>query len=386
MHHPNENSHLNFVPEDIDQSVLSPLDRHALTKAAGNAPSVKVSLSKPKKTTPQLIELITEDNLKKLKGDDYLNKIHVGHTETPVQRITKRLTQNGGRHRKLHVLPTDYLSQLAKLAQIFPNFKNVIDYLHQEFVKFERYGYSKAAWQTPILLLGAPGVGKTHFATQMTEFLSLTFEKFDFSMPQANFSLVGLDRGYSEANEGHIFNLLVNSEYANPVLFIDEVDKCGDERHAPNKILLTLLEKEAANQFKDLFIKAPINAQHINWIFTANYEANIPKEILSRMMVFHIDAPIKEQAKIIAQSVFDKVCSQYEKYPKHSPEAIKLSDTVLEKLSRVSNPREMRKVLEGAIGKAAIADRVEIKPCDLNILKIEKSDKKYPIGFHPTIH
>ena len=327
--------------------------------------------------SPRMVELVSDEGLLKISGDAFLNLID-DYKNSPAKELVHKIL-NLGATRQLKTLNPDFTTQLQNLADEFPNFNEVIHHIRLEFMKSNVLGYSEVVWQTPILLLGAPGVGKTHFANRLSTLLDVSCKKIDFSVTQAHFSLIGQDRGYADACEGEVFNLLTASEYANPIIFIDELDKCvGDSRYKPSNVLLTLLEKESARKFEDSFIRAPINASHINWIFTANDLSKIPREIQSRLLQFEIKAPTREQCKIIAQNIFSDMCKQYERFPK---EHRTLSNDVLEVLAKI-NPRELRKLLSTALGQAVSNNRVEILPCDLLIK--EHKTKRTSMGFYPV--
>ena len=316
------------------------------------------------------VEIITEDNVNKIANDSILVK-------SDDVTLLEKICDGGGRFRKLQTLGSTYEEVLDRMLEDFPNFEEVIEYLRGEFIKTYLLKNKEVSWVTPILLLGVPGVGKTEFARSMCELFDLKKFMCDFSISQASFGLSGIDRGYADASTGEVFKNLMEGEYANPVFFIDEVDKTDrDERYSPIKILYSLLEKKSAAQFVDTYIKSPIDASHINWIFTANDMQEFPAALQSRMKTFEIDEPDEIQSRRIAQNIFNSICMNYEKYPKSQ-----LSDEVLDVLVQ-QGPRSTKQILNTAIGKAAKAGRTEILTCDLEVAV--KPQKKRTIGFINT--
>ncbi len=172
-----------------------------------------------------------------------------------------------------------------------------------------------------------------------------------------------------------MFDALVNGDYANPVIVVDEIDKAGsDTQYDPLGSLYTLLEHDTATEFVDEFVEVPIDASDVVWIATANDAHSIPSPILNRMNVYAIDPPDHEGSRRIARCIYDELRSEHawgQAFP------VELSDESLDRLARLK-PREMRRVLLAAFGTAKLAGRNEVQPDDITE---ERAAKKSRIGF-----
>ncbi len=253
-----------------------------------------------------------------------------------------------------------------------PNFSEVIDDLRKQMA-LAIFGNEPMNF-TPILLLGEPGLGKTHFAKCVARMLGTGFEFISMNSLTAGWILSGASSQWNNAKPGKVAQSLVNGEFANPVLALDEVDKCGgDSRYDPMGALYGLLERETAEHFKDEFIEIEMDASHILWIATANDESAIPEPILNRMNVYFIDRPDSSGAVKIALAVYRDILSDHNWGFPDEPE-----ERVLAMLSEIP-PRDMRKILIDAFGNARLEGRDRLIAKDLDIEKATR--RKSRMGF-----
>ena len=181
----------------------------------------------------------------------------------------------------------------------------------------------------------------------------------------AGWVLTGASAQWHNARPGKIAQTLIEGEYANPVVVLDEVDKAGgDARYDPMGALYTLLERDTALHFKDEFIDVDMDASHILWVATANDDSSIPEPILNRMNVYEIDRPDAEGSRRIALSVYREILDAH-RWP-FPPEP---SESVLDKLAAIP-PRDMRKLLLDAFGTAQLAGRDHLVPEDIDSRKL----------------
>ena len=227
----------------------------------------------------------------------------------------------------------------------------------------------------PILLLGDPGIGKTHFAKQLARLLGTAYQYVAMSSLTAGWILSGASSQWKNAKPGKVFDALVNGSYANPVIAVDEIDKAsGDSQYDPLGALYALLEHDTAQTFIDEFAEIPINAGHVIWIATANDERSIPEPIMNRMNVYEIPPPDREGSRRIAQSIYDEIRSAHGWGQRFLAE---LGGAALDALSQAS-PREMRRAILNGFGSARIAGRDHIGVDDI---RLDYNSRRKPIGF-----
>jgi ATP-dependent Lon protease len=264
------------------------------------------------------------------------------------------------------------LPSMAHLYDELPNFHEVLDDLKRQLALCAD---SRDALEiTPMLLLGPPGVGKTHFAREVSQLLGTGLGFISMSSMTAGWVLSGASSQWKGARPGKVFETLVDGQYANPVMVVDEIDKSGGEHaYDPLGSLYSLLEHDTAGSFTDEFAEVPIDASQVIWVATANDVRGIPDPILNRMNVFDIDMPDEAAARKIAAKLYRSICADHDWGKRFDPEP---SDEVLGELSHCA-PREMRRALMTAFGNARLDKRYTIETRDLP----DQSGRKQTMGF-----
>ena len=260
---------------------------------------------------------------------------------------------------RFQVKPSGVPDMAALYAQL-PNFGDALDDVKRHVALSQdcRDGLEV----TPMLLLGAPGIGKTHFARKLAELLGTGMNLVPMSSMTAGWLLSGSSSQWKGAKPGKVFEALVDGQYANPVIVVDEIDKASaDAQYDPLGALYGLLEHDTAQNFTDEFAEVAIDASQVIWIMTANDERGIPEPILNRMNVYEIEAPSPEAARQIARNLYGAIRSDHGWGTHFTPEP---SDDLLDQLA-VLAPREMRRALMTGFGNARLAGRGEIGVADL---------------------
>ncbi len=288
------------------------------------------------------------------------------HNGLLIKTYGKMKTKGGTR---LVVKPSN-ADALNEVSENCPNFSEVVQDL-KKYIALALDG-SKPLTFMPILLLGDPGVGKTHFAKLLADALGTSAAFCSMATTSASWILTGSASTWSGSHHGKIAQTLIDEEVANPLMVLDELDKAQSGQYDPIGALYQLFERETAANFIDEFLDIPFDASAILWVATANSAQSIPDPILSRMAVYDIPVPSPAQARFIAIRVYRNLIAENEW--KFSPD---LPDSILELLESVL-PRRMRRVLMDAMGTAKLAHRDELSPIDFTM---DLSPKR-SIGFN----
>jgi ATP-dependent Lon protease len=260
------------------------------------------------------------------------------------------------------------LPEMDELFEDLPNFTEVLEDVRKHLALC--VDSNDSIELPPMLLLGEPGIGKTHFARRLAQLLGTGYGFVPMSSLTAGWVLSGASSQWKNAKPGKIFDTFLNGDYANPVIVVDEMDKTSsDGQYDPLGALYELLESETATRFVDEFAEVPIDASGAVWLATANDPARIPEPLLNRLSVYEIDAPDSQGSARIAESIYGEIRHLHD-WGRQFPEV--LSASTLERLVSLP-PREMRRAIQAAFGNAKIAGRSEVGPDDIQDARAKKS-------------
>ena len=228
-----------------------------------------------------------------------------------VKKTMKRLMESGG-FRQLAAPGPAWQAHVEELQEHFPNFSQAIsEAVLPSMAIAAAGGRTRPA---PLLLVGSPGVGKSYFAEALSKILGVPRVKIDMASATMGAGIGGLCVHWGNAGPGEVFKALAFGRggveaVANPLLFLDEIDKVREGmRYDPLAPLYSLLEIESARVFEDESLPGlEIDASHIRWIMCANETSPIPGPILSRVHVVHVREPSEIELRHIRARIFSGV-------------------------------------------------------------------------------
>lgn len=269
--------------------------------------------------------------------------------------LTQLLASNG--MRALATPEASWQGQLDELRAIFPNFCEAIDCVEASVAIMLAGGVSRPP---PLLLVGSPGVGKTHFCESIAKMMNTPFVNIDMSSAQMGSVLDGSAAYWANSAPGQVFKTLAFAfrATANPVFLLDELDKVGNDlKFDPRAALYSLLEVESAKRFEDQSLPGIfMDASHIRWLGSCNDTAPIPPPLLSRMHVIEIPDPTPSQKRQMYMRIFSGAVKSVE--VKGFSKAI--PSGVIERAAGAVGPRAFKTACVSAIGRALVRGRYDV--------------------------
>ena len=228
----------------------------------------------------------------------------------------------------------------------------------------------------PLLLVGPPGTGKTHYSKALATVLGVPVHGWSCATNSDAMQLItGHPTSWRGARMGLLTEALVTSSSASPVFLLDEVDKFVTHRdEQPHNVLLNVLEAENAEALLDEYLRVRFDASHAIVFTTANDVSALPDFILDRFLVIPVAAPTGGALLAVTRQIATKIITPL-KLP--MPD-----DAVLAILAR-RNPRRIGRVLRLALGFAAAENRDTLVPADIAAADALASRELIPapIGF-----
>lgn len=298
--------------------------------------------------------------------------------DDPAHKWVKKLDKTTGK-RKI-AKNKALMENIHTLREMFPNFNQFIDYI-EDNLYLHAIG-NNLLKINPSLLVSKPGIGKTFFLSKLAELAGTHGAMISMESITGGFILTGLDSRYSTGSPGLFFRNMLDSEYVNNLMILDEIDKCTTEkRHGGvEDVLLPLLEEHSAKSFRDEFLRLPIDMSHVNWIATANDVSRVSAPLMSRFKKFDIRSPNFNERKILAQSIYTTLLGKNSWGKGFHPV---LNNEVLDSICQdQGSSRDLRKNIETAIARCARREgngkrEIIMKDVDtLNNQNINDWDKK----------
>ncbi len=229
-----------------------------------------------------------------------------------------------------------------------------------------------------ICLEGPPGVGKTSIASSLARAMNRKYVRVSLGGVRDEADIRGHRKTYVGAMPGRIISAIIQAGTKNPLVLLDEIDKlANDGRGDPASALLEVLDPEQNKAFRDHFVEMPFDLSDCIFIATANTLDTVPRPLIDRMEIIHLETYTKSEKLGIAKNhLIPKQLSRHGLTKK----SLKLTDEALEEIidsyTRESGVRNLERELGALCRKAAL----KIINEGVKTVSVTKADVKKYLG------
>jgi ATP-dependent Lon protease len=226
------------------------------------------------------------------------------------ERIRKVLAERGALRLLGAVASPELERAISALYDSHPNFLAATDYVLGELALARQKG--RAVTGLRLLLAGDAGTGKTDYALTLSEILGVPSHVIGMSSAQAAAALAGSETYWSNSEPGQIWKSIVQGEYANKIIIMDELEKSAQSWGDPGGALYQALEPRTAAVFRDKCVPwMEIDASRVCWIATVNSPEHLHPAIRSRFVEVQVGAPSDASLRDLAQRLYGNLLAEF---------------------------------------------------------------------------
>lgn len=235
-----------------------------------------------------------------------------------------------------------------------------------------------------LLLVGAPGTGKTSMGKSIAEALGRKYVRISLGGVRDEAEIRGHRRTYIGAMPGRIMDGIKRSGSMNPVVVLDEIDKLGTDYNGdPAAALLEVLDPEQNNTFTDHYLNVPYDLSDVLFICTANTLDSIPAPLLDRMEIIEFNGyTAADKFQIAKRHLLPKARAKMGIKAKDMTVTDSAIRSIISNYTMEGGVRGLQKRLETLCRSAA----VEIAKGRKTTLRITNSNLQHYMDMHPIHH
>lgn len=209
---------------------------------------------------------------------------------------------------ELKKMPADLGAVEAELNARAPHARDISRYVLSLLEAQRRRGteYTKLP---PILLHGGPGTGKDDYWDHLCKLLGLPYRVHQMGGGSDNRELEGTSRGWGTAFPSLIANHIRESNVANSVLGIGEIEKynAGGHNGDSQATLLAMLEPRTAARWRDVGLGVDLDLSPVIFLATANSLKGVPRPLQSRFTILRMPEPSSDDYYAITRSILGDI-------------------------------------------------------------------------------
>ena len=259
----------------------------------------------------------------------WLDEEDESHTEEDWHQILKTIGDSKSREgaeiakryeRLLHPLPLKGIMPergvvASTIAREWPWAPGVGQFVESALDVLRSVGIKRPQLK-PLLLVGAPGTGKTALAQRLAQLLNLKSVITLISGSMDGAGLNAVSRGWQTARPSAPVMAASDLLCADPMIILDEVDKgtaVGSQNGSAAGTLLGMLG--SPERYYDSCLLTSCDLTKMTFVATANSLKSIPEPLLDRFNILHVGRPGAEHFDIILSNMRRKKAAELGIHP-----------------------------------------------------------------------
>ncbi|WP_256805746.1 AAA family ATPase [Bradyrhizobium sp. Bra64] len=189
-----------------------------------------------------------------------------------------------------------------RLSYEFPHASAAISVLFKDLREGEPIKFKNT------ILLSQPGTGKSRFVRRLASAIGLQHVTRYDGAGAADGHFSGTSKAWSNTEASVPARAVLASRTANPLIFIDEVDKCtrvGSQNGSLMTSLAPFLESETAARYRDQSLDCELRLDACSYLCTANDVTVLPDFLRDRFRIVKVPAPRLVDLPLLAASIVD---------------------------------------------------------------------------------
>ena len=195
----------------------------------------------------------------------------------------------------------------CRLAYEFPHAETALQALFRDLREGE------PARLKPTILVGPPGAGKSRLVRKIAAAVGWQRVRRYDGASSADGQFAGTSKGWSNTEASVPARAVLMSKTANPLIFIDEIDKAAETHHGSLRTsLLAFLEDETAREYRDQSTDCEFDFSMCTFLATANDVSGLPSHLRDRFRIVKVPPPRLVDLPLLAGSIVDDMVREDE--------------------------------------------------------------------------
>jgi hypothetical protein len=248
-----------------------------------------------------------------------------------------------------------------RLTARFPWATHMVSNIADQLALLHRSGRRSGLTLPPLLLVGAPGCGKTQFLSDMFEMLSVPATRLPCGGTSDSGGLLAVARGWATSRPNGCVQAMLEKRCANPAIILDELDKAssGSSPSSNGNIMDTLLSMTDENSsYYDSCLLSNVDLTFVNFSATANSIEKMPEALKDRFTILRMPSPGVEHFDTILDNLLNQEAARLrvrrENLPTLSSDDIMILGDMLH--SPNGSIRQIKNALRRILGEKAFSE------------------------------